>query len=130
MSDTPATVARAYIDAVGNGRWDDVAAALQPGATFEIAGGGRHEGAAAFLAAFDALKPIIERNDVRSVISEGDQVCVLYDFVTRTPVGPVVSAEWITVEDGKIASSFLLFDKGRWPEVMQHLRGQAAPAAD
>ncbi len=126
MTDAAAT-ATAYIDAVGAGRWDEVAASLSPDATFEIAGGGRHEGAAAFLAAFDGLKPIIERNDIRSVIADGDRVCVLYDFVTRTPVGAVVSAEWLTVENGKIVSSYLLFDKGRWPEVMQHAQ-RAAPA--
>ncbi|MEO8897919.1 MAG: nuclear transport factor 2 family protein [Candidatus Dormibacter sp.] len=123
-----ATVATAYIRAVGDGRWDEVAGLLHPDATFEIAGGGRHEGAGAFLAAFDNLKPIIERNDIRSVIADGDQACVLYDFVTRTPVGAVVSAEWLTFADGKIRSSYLLFDKGRWPEVMQHVQRAAAPS--
>ncbi|MBJ7594125.1 MAG: nuclear transport factor 2 family protein [Candidatus Dormibacteraeota bacterium] len=126
MTDT-AAVATAYIDAVGAGRWDEVAALLTPDATFEIAGGGRHEGATAFLAAFDALKPIIERNEIRSVITDGDRAVVLYDFVTRTPVGGVLSAEWLTIEDGKVASSYLLFDKGRWPEVMQHLQRPVAP---
>jgi predicted SnoaL-like aldol condensation-catalyzing enzyme len=121
-----AAVATAYIDAVGAGRWDDVAGMLHPDATFEIAGGGRHEGAAAFLTAFDTLRPIIERNDVRSVIADGDRVCVLYDFVTRTPVGPVVSAEWINVDGGRITSSYLLFDKGRWGEVMQSIAQLAA----
>lgn len=123
-----ATVAAAYIDAVGTGRWDAVAGLLHPDATFEIAGGGRHEGAAAFLAAFDGLKPIIERNDIRSVIADGDRVCVLYDFVTRTPVGAVVSAEWLMVENGRITSSYLLFDKGRWPEVMRHIQAAAPPS--
>jgi predicted SnoaL-like aldol condensation-catalyzing enzyme len=121
-----ATVAREYIAAVGEGRWDDVAALLHADATFEIAGGARQQGATAFIAAFDTLRPIIERNEVRSVIAEGNRVCVLYDFVTRTPVGAVVSAEWIEVDGGKILSSYLLFDKGRWPEVMQHARQLAA----
>lgn len=120
-------VASRYIDAVGSGRWDEVSALVHPEATFEIAGGGRHEGHTAFLAAFDALKPIIERNEIRSILADGDRVCVLYDFVTRTPVGGVVSAEWLTIDDGKIRSSFLLFDKGRWPEVMQHAQA-AAPS--
>ena len=124
-----AEVATAYIDAVGAGRWDEVAGLLHADATFEIAGGGRHEGAAAFLAAFDGLKPIIERNDIRSVLADAERVCVLYDFVTRTPVGGVVSAEWLTIENGKILSSYLLFDKGRWPEVMQAARAAVAPAS-
>ena len=129
MTDT-ATVATAYIEAVGAGRWDEVASRLHPDATFEIAGGGRHQGAAAFLAAFDLLKPIIERNDVRSVIADGNRACVLYDFVTNSPVGGVVSAEWLTIEQGKITSSYLLFDKGRWPEVMEHIQkmGAGVPA--
>ena len=46
---------------------------------------------------------------------------MLYDFVTETPVGPVASVERLTIEDGRIRSIWLLFDKGRWPEVVERL---------
>jgi hypothetical protein len=52
---------------------------------------------------------------------------VLYDFVTTTPVGPVASAEWLTLdENGQITSVYLLFDKARWLEVLDHLNLTAA----
>jgi hypothetical protein len=33
----------------------------------------------------------------------------------------VVSAEWLTLTEGRIASAYLLFDKARWPEVLAQL---------
>lgn len=62
------------------------------------------------------------------MIGDADRVCVLYDFVTRTPAGPVVSAEWLTFEDGRITAVFLLFDKQRWPEVLEQLKTSSASA--
>jgi hypothetical protein len=33
-----------------------------------------------------------------------DELCVLYDFMTNTPVGAVASAEWLTFDEDKIVS--------------------------
>jgi len=45
---------------------------------------------------------------------------VIYDFVTT--VCPVPSVEWLVFDGDKIKSIFLLFDRSRWPEVMQALQ--------
>jgi hypothetical protein len=127
MADNVA-VATAYIDAVGDGRLEDVATYLDPAMTFESPGLPTHDGAESYLAALERLRPIIARNDIRSVLADGDRVCVRYDFVTDTPVGAVVSAEWLTLTAGRITSVYLLFDKARWPEVLEHLNITPAEA--
>jgi hypothetical protein len=83
-------------------------------------------GADAYLAALRRLSPIIARNEIRHVYVDEEGACVLYDFVTGTPVGPVASVERLTIEDGRIRSIWLLFDKGRWPEVVERLEELAA----
>ena len=123
-----AKIAAAYIQAVGDGRLDDVGTYLHPEVTFESPGLPSHSAADSYLAALERLGPIIAHNHIRSVLADGERVCVLYDFVTDTPVGAVVSAEWLTFEDGKISSVYLLFDKAHWPEVLKHLGVSAASA--
>ena len=61
---------------------------------------------------------------MRELIVEGDRAFVLYDFVTDTPVGSVFCGEFLTVEDGLIRSSTLIFDWRRWPEVLQELQAR------
>ena len=56
------------------------------------------------------------------LIVEDDRAAVLYDFVTDTPVGPVLCAEFLTFDGDLIGSSTLLFDWRRWPEVLEELR--------
>ena len=122
------TIATAYIQAVGDGRLDEVAAYLHPDLTFETPGGAALTGPDGYLAALRRLQPIIARNEIRSVLAEDDRVCVLYDFVTDTPVGPVASVELLTIQDGRIASVFLLFDRTRWPEVLEQLKARTPSA--
>jgi hypothetical protein len=49
---------------------------------------------------------------------------VLYDFVT--PICPVASVERLVIGGSVILSTWLLFDRSRWPEVMQELQRRAA----
>ena len=123
-----AQIATAYVQAVGDGRLNEVATYLHRDVTFESPGLPSYGGAEDYLAALERLRPIIAHNDIRSVLADGERVCVLYDFVTDTPVGAVVSAEWLTLKDGVISSVYLLFDKARWPEVLEHLGVGAASA--
>lgn len=123
-----AKIATAYIEAVGGGRLDEVRTYLHSAVTFDSPGLPSHTGVDSYLAALERLGPVIAHNDIRSVLADGERVCVLYDFVTDTPVGPVVSAEWLTFDDGKISSVYLLFDKARWPEVLEHLGVSGASA--
>jgi hypothetical protein len=82
----------------------------------------RHAGAVRLGGEGDVyLGPIIVRNDIKQLIVEGNKACMLYDFVTDTVVGPVLTGELLTVDDGRIRSITLLFDWRRWPEVLQEL---------
>ena len=75
-------------------------------------------GVDAFIGAFVRLMPILVRNDIRKVFVDGDEACVIYDFVTSTPAGPVLSIEYLTFKEDRIASSLLVFERQHWPEVM------------
>ncbi len=117
-----------YIEAVGEGRLEDVHELLQTNVTFEGPGLNVLNGADAYVAALRRLSPIIARNEIRRVFADGNETCVIYDFVTDTPVGPVRSVEWLTFEDDRIATVRLLFDKARWPEVLERLAQMGAAA--
>ena len=118
-----------YIQSVGDGRLDHVAALLHPELDFGGTTAVELHGAGAYLAALERLSPIIERNDIRQIVVDGDRAVVVYDFVTDTEVGAVLTAESLVVEDGRIRSITLLFDWRRWPEVLAELgRRSAQPA--
>ena len=113
---------REYIQAVGERRFDRLEQLVHPDATFGGTVKGTLEGARAFVDGFRRLGPIIERNDIRELLVDGDRAFVLYDFVTSTDVGPVLSGELVTTQDGLIRSTTLLFDWRRWPEVVTELK--------
>ncbi len=74
-----------------------------------------------WIGALRRLSTALERNDIRRLFVDGDDACVVYDFVTDTPVGPVPSVEMISTADGRITRTDLIFEKGRWPEVMAEI---------
>jgi hypothetical protein len=114
-----------YIDAVGDGRLEDLPAMLDPDAEF-IVGDTTLRGAEAFIGGFKRLTPIIQRNEIRKIFVDGDEACVIYDFVTDTPVGAVVSVEYLKFKNGRIAASLLVFERLHWPEVMVELQKRAS----
>jgi hypothetical protein len=118
-----------YVSAAGDNRFDRLAELVHPDATFDGTVKVQTRGAEAFVQGFRNLGPIIVRNEVRELIVEGDRAFVLYDFVTDTPVGPVLCGELVTIEDGLIRSSTLIFDWRRWPEVLHELQARTGAAA-
>ena len=117
----PRQIATHYIESVGVKRLDFVSTLLHPDLRFDgnfspVAA----QGPDAWLAALRRLAPVLVRNEIRSVVVEGSVACIRYDFVTT--VCPVPSAEWLELEGGRIRSIYLLFDKTRWPEVLQDLQ--------
>src|SRR6266700_6492706 len=70
-----------------------------------------------YSAALKKLVTILLLNDIKKIFVEGNEACVIYDFVTDTPVGIVPSVEWMNIRDGKIASIRLIYDRHRWQEV-------------
>jgi predicted ester cyclase len=110
MTNEAKTVALAYIEACGRKDWGAVMAALDEQIQFS-GPGNAVTGAAAYLAVLQRIAPVWLRSDVKKVLADGPDVCVLYDFVTDTPAGAVPIVEWLAVEQGKIKSVNLLFDR-------------------
>ena len=62
---------------------------------------------------FESLKklhPIIQRIDMKKMFADGNDVCVLYDLVTKTPIGTAFVCEWYQVKGEKIANVRIVFD--------------------
>jgi hypothetical protein len=68
----------------------------------------------AYLAALDKLLPMIERIEMKGAFAEGNEVCLIYNMVTKTGVGTATVAEWFLVEDGRIAAIQAVFDARPW----------------
>jgi len=117
-----------YIQAVGERRLEALPPLLESDAEFTL-GDNTVRGREAFVGAFRRLLPIIERNDIRHLFVDGDEACVVYDFVTSTPVGRVLSVEHLQLRDGRIASSVLVFERLHWPEVLAVLKDREAKPA-
>ncbi len=125
MAPDPRELVTSYIQAVGERRLDALPPLLEPDAEFSL-GDDTIRGREAFVGAFRRLLPIIERNEIRHLFVDGDKACVVYDFVTNTPVGAVPSVEYIRLRNGRIASSTLIFERLHWPEVLAVLRKREA----
>ncbi len=130
MGGTVQDLVRGYVTAAGEGRIDRLEELVHPEATFGGTVMTETTGREAFVQGFRNLAPIVVRNEIRDIVVEGDRAFVLYDFVTDTPVGPVLCGELVTVENGLIRSSTLIFDWRRWPEVIAELQRRAAQPAN
>ncbi len=115
----------AYITAVGERRLEALPPLLTTDPEFTL-GDTTFRGAEAFVGAFRRLLPVIVRNDIRKVFVDGDEACVIYDFVTDTPAGAVLSVEYIKVRDGRIGSTVLVFERLHWPEAVAVIAERAA----
>jgi SnoaL-like domain len=120
-------IATAYLQAVGEKQLDRLAPLLHPELDFSMPGRSIH-GADGYLAALRRLGPILLRNEVKKTFVDGDDVCVIYDFVTDTSVGAVPSVEWLTFEGGRIRAARLIFHSQPWPAVLEELQRRSAAA--
>jgi len=125
MTNTAKQVALEYIEACGRKDYDTVSQLLSPSLTF-VGPGNALTGAAQYLAVLRRLGPVWKRSDVKKVFVDGDEVCVIYDFVTDTPAGAVPIVEWLRVEDGRIASVTLFFDRVTFKPAADELAPRAA----
>ena len=53
---------------------------------------------------------LLKRADKKRVFVDGDDVCIVYDFVAVAPVGASPTVEWYRVRDGKIGEIQIVFD--------------------
>src|SRR5512139_3762402 len=97
MTDNLQELATAYVEAVGRSDYDRLPALFDPDLEFR----GPYvtvRGAAEYLTALRRLAAVRLRHDVRKTFVAGDDVCVIYDFVTDTAAGAVPFVEWLTFE--------------------------------
>lgn len=84
---------------------DDFEEQLHPEVDFGGATAVQLHGRSAVAEGFRRLKPIIARNELKDLVVEGNKAFVLYDFVTDTPVGPVLTGElWLRNRSASLAN--------------------------
>jgi hypothetical protein len=128
MGDRIRELAVDYNRAFGEGRLDDVAELLHPDLEFDGTVAKPTRGRDAYMSGLPRLVSVLKRNDIRDLVVDGDRAFILYDFVTDTDAGPVLSGEFLVFEDGLIRKITLLFDWRRWPEVIAEVQRRAVPA--
>lgn len=118
-----ADLARAYIEAVGRRDLAPLDELIADDAAAKFAGDTLSK--EAWLVALLGLLPILIRNEIRHVGTDGDSVSVVYDFVTDTPAGAVPCVELVGIADGKIKSIELILDQVAFAPVDEALRARA-----
>ena len=106
---TPLEVAQAFKAALGKGDFAAARKLMHDDMTFQgpLDTFDRPE---PYLEALKKLGPIVERIEVKKLFAEGEDVCILYDMVTRSPAGTAFIAEWLKVKAGRIAAIRTVFD--------------------
>jgi hypothetical protein len=124
MSTDRRALALAYLDAVGKQQYERVEALLAADLKFKGPAMTRTS-ARDFLAALKRLAVIHLRNDVKRVFVDGDDVCVIYDFVTDTAAGALPTIEWLGFEGSQIRAINLYYDRQPWQTVMATIAERA-----
>jgi hypothetical protein len=114
------SIALAYLEAHATKDVDSLARLFTAGIRF-ISPNRTMTGAATLIATIPRLSAVHLRNDVRQVYVHGDDVCVVYDFVTDTSTGIIPTVEWLRLKAGRIASISVSFDHVPWNTVMEEL---------
>ncbi len=125
MSELQAT-ALAYLDAVASKDLGRVEALVDPDIRF-IGPAGTITGVKDLVGAFRRIGAVHVRNDIERVFSDGNEVCVIYDFVTDT-LGAVPTIEWIRFSNGRITTVNLYYDQVPWMTLREELARRAAKA--
>ena len=123
----PETIVRSYLAAVGNKDLSAVADLLAPDISFAGPAMSLH-GSRDVLEALRRISAIHVRNDIQRVFVDGDEVCVIYDFVTDT-VGSVATIEWLRIAAGRIQTVNLYYDQLPWQTLRKELATRAARAS-
>lgn len=118
---------RNYIAAVANQDREALTRLLSPeitlrGPIMELVG------IQAVLESFQRISAIHVRSDIRRVFVDGNEACVIYDFVTDA-AGSVPTIEWLRLESGKIRRVDLYYDQLPWQTLRAQLAKHAQAAA-
>jgi len=125
MKNDPKSIALAYIEACSRKDMEALKPLLAKDVRF-VGPGNAVTGAEPYLALLRRLGPVWVRSDVKKVFTDGADVCVIYDFVTNTPAGSVPIVEWLHIEDGRIFSVILFFDRATFKPASEELARRAA----
>jgi ketosteroid isomerase-like protein len=121
--------ALAYLDAVGKKDFKTVERLLAPDLTF-VGPTTTRSTAQDFIAALTRLGAVHVRNEPTHVFVDGDEVCVIYNFVTDTPAGALPTIEWLHFEGDRIRGINLYYDRVPWQGVIEEMtRRTARPTA-
>jgi hypothetical protein len=119
------TIAVSYVEAAGTKDLERISELLANDLTF-VGPTSTYRTAAEVVAALRRLTAIHVRNDIKRVFVDGDEACVIYDFVTDTAIGAVPTVEWLRIEGGRIRSIHLFYDRVPWQTVLVEMQQRAA----
>ena len=128
MTNDPRSIALAYIEGCSRKDFDAVAKLLAADVKFN-GPNSKIAGADPYVAVLRRIAPVWVRSEVRKVFAEGNDVCVIYDFVTDTPAGAVPTVEWLRIENGRVASVQLFFDRVTFKPAADEIARRSTPAA-
>ncbi len=110
MAHEPAHIARAYVAAIGDKELGKVEALLAP--DVQLTGPAMTlSSAAEVLTSFQRIGAILVRNEILRIFVDGNEACVIYDFVTDLAIGIVPTVEWLRIEGGRIRSVKVYYDR-------------------
>jgi ketosteroid isomerase-like protein len=116
-----------YLDAVSKQQYDKIEGLLAADLRFKGPAMTRTS-AQDFIGALKRLAVIHARNEVKRVFVDGDDVCVIYDFVTDTTAGALPTIEWLRFEGERIRSIDLYYDRLPWQTVTAVMAERSAQA--
>jgi ketosteroid isomerase-like protein len=105
----PKIVASRCLAAWSSGDLETTRSLLSEGVTF-VGPLGSTEGADAYIEGIKGMVKIVESANQREMFGEGEDVCIIYDLVTKNPSANVPTAGWYKVRDGEIISVRAFFD--------------------
>jgi hypothetical protein len=63
---------------------------------------------------------------IKAIFVDGKHACVIYDIVTKDNLPNIPCVEWIKINNNKVASTELKFNKNSMLQVMQYLQKEKA----
>ena len=105
----PKLVASRCLEAWSSGDFDAARALLDEHVQF-TGPLGHTEGVDDYLEGVRGLAQSIKGVEQRRIFGEGDDVCIVYDLVTKTKAGSVPTAGWYRVRHGRIVAINAFFD--------------------
>jgi hypothetical protein len=71
---------------------------------------GHTEGADAYIEGVRGVAETLQGIDCRRVFGDGEDVCIIYDLITKSPSAAIPTAGWYRVRHGRIVAVTAFFD--------------------